>query len=186
MILRTKLTRIQRCLTIARSHALLPHPKNALALLARATEKCKIAHAYISSQMDTSDSSPPNISISPTEVTFLKDLLDGELQHYRALVELSNLTSSKEKAEQGTRQPLVERLNDYPSQGIDLQNLVTYPPKLEPIPVKPLFFDAAWNYIEYPGREVHMVDNRAQSEKVSQSKEQTAEQKKKGWFGFGR
>jgi signal recognition particle subunit SRP68 len=136
--------------------------------------------------MDTSDSSPPNISISPAEVTFLKDLLEGELQRYRAIVELSNLTSATSKTEQGSRLPLVERLNDYPSQGVDLGNLVTYPPKLEPIPVKPLFFDAAWNYIEYPGREIQGVANGAQVEQGTESREQTAEQKKKGWFGFGR
>jgi signal recognition particle subunit SRP68 len=132
--------------------------------------------------MDTSDSLPPNITISPDEATFLKDLLQRELQRYRALVELSNLTSKAEKAAQGSRLPLVERLNEYPPHGVDLQNLVTYPPKLEPVPVKPLFFDAAWNYIDYPGREVQIVENGAQDE----SREQTAEQRKKGWFGFGR
>ncbi len=105
--------------------------------------------------MDTSDSSPPNIHVSSAEVHFLKFLLDGELQHYRALVELSNLAEATQKSsDQTNRTPLVERLNQYPSNGVDLENLVTYPPKLEPIPVKPLFFDAAWNYIEYPGREI--------------------------------
>lgn len=175
-----------KCLTIARSHALLPDPKNALALLARASEKCDAAHSYLSSQMDTSDSSPPNISVSPAEVTFLKNLLEGELQRYRAIVELSNLTSASSKTEQGNRLPLVERLNEYPTQGVDLQKLVTYPPKLEPIPVKPLFFDAAWNYIEYPGREIQGVANSTNAESGTESREQTAEQKKKGWFGFGR
>jgi len=67
-----------------------------------------------------------------------------------------------------------------------LQNLVTYPPKLEPVPVKPLFFDAAWNYIDYPGREVQLVENGGKVEEQDDSREQTAEQKKKGWFGFGR
>lgn len=136
--------------------------------------------------MDTSDSGPPYINISPTDAVFLKELLEGELQRYRALVELSSLTTKTGKTEQGSRPPLVERLNDYPTQEVDLQNLVTYPPKLEPIPVKPLFFDAAWNYIEYPGREVQILDTGAQTGKANEGNEQTAEQKKKGWFGFGR
>jgi signal recognition particle subunit SRP68 len=138
--------------------------------------------------MDTSDSSSPNISISPTEVQFLKDLLEGEVQRYRALVEISNLNEVAHKNEEGAnRQPLVERLNEYPANGVDLQNLVSYPPKLEPVPVKPLFFDAAWNYIEYPGRELERVAENGVNggEKLAPSTEQTPQQKK-GWFGFGR
>ncbi|KAH9222137.1 signal recognition particle protein [Leptodontidium sp. 2 PMI_412] len=177
-----------KCLTIARSHALLSNPKNALALLARASEKCNTAHSQLESSMDTSDSSPPNISISPTEVRFLKGLLDGELQHYRALVELSNLNDNTPKSEeQANQRPLVESLNEYPVKSVNLENLVTYPPKLEPIPVKPLFFDAAWNYIEYPGRQIQeKVETSVQEPAAKgQTTEQTAQQKK-GWFGFGR
>ncbi|KAL2061774.1 hypothetical protein VTL71DRAFT_7152 [Oculimacula yallundae] len=178
-----------KCLTIARSHALVSNPKNALALLARASEKCNAAHSLLESSMDTSDASPPSISISPSEVQFLKNLLDGELQHYRALVELSNLNDSTPKAdEQVNRQPLVETLSQYPVKGVNLENLVTYPPKLEPIPVKPLFFDAAWNYIEYPGREIQEkveTSNTQAPAAKGQTAEQTAQQKK-GWFGFGR
>lgn len=176
-----------KCLTIARSHSILSKPKNALALLARASEKCNKAHSNLGSAMDTSDSAPPNISVSPAQISFLKDLLEGEVQRYRALVELSNLSETAQKGEEGSsRQPLVERLNDYPSKGVDLKNLVSYPPKLEPIPVKPLFFDAAWNYIEYPGREIEQPVKNVGEPQSSETKEQTAEQKKKGWFGFGR
>ena len=91
------------------SHALLSNLKNALALVARASEKCNAAHSHLSSSMDTSDDSPPNISISPTEVTFLKNLLDGEVQRYRALVEILNLTgASDQNPESETAVPLVE------------------------------------------------------------------------------
>jgi signal recognition particle subunit SRP68 len=135
--------------------------------------------------MDTSDSSPPNISISPSESQFLKDLLDGKVQRYRALVELSNLESTQKTSE--STQPLVERLNDYPTGGVTLSNLVTYPPKLEPVPVKPLFFDAAWNYIEYPGREVEKVaENGVKENTAPANGTEQAGQQKKGWFGFGR
>jgi len=157
-----------------------------LALLTRASEKCNAAHSQISSEMDKSGSSPPNICISPAEVTFLKDLLEGEVQRYRALVELSILSEAAQKSEGNSRQPLVERLNEYPSNGVDLKNLVSYPPKLEPIPVKPLFFDAAWNYIEYPGRQLENPAQPVTKGEKQSTKEQTAEQKKKGWFGFGR
>ena len=164
---------------------MLSNPKNALALLARASEKSNAANSHLSSSMDTSDSSPPNIAVSASEAKFLKDLLDGEVQRYRALVELSNLENTQKTSE--SPQPLVERLNDYPTAGVTLSNLVTYPPKLEPVPVKPLFFDAAWNYIEYPGREVEKGAENGARDKTNPAKgaEQAAQQKK-GWFGFGR
>ncbi|KAG9236185.1 signal recognition particle 68 kda protein-like protein [Amylocarpus encephaloides] len=171
-----------KCLTIARSHALLSNLKNALALIAHASGKCNAAYSQLSSSMDTSDDAPPNISVSPTEVKCLKDLLDGEVQRYRALVELSNLTSNDDKRPEDTT-PLIERLHEYPANGVNLKNLVTYPPKLEPVPVKPLFFDAAWNYIEYPGREVEKVAENGVKETAPVPKvAEEAGQKKKGWF----
>jgi signal recognition particle subunit SRP68 len=137
--------------------------------------------------MDISSSSPPNISISPSDIQFLRDLLLGEVQRYRALVELSNLNESAHKSEENsTKRPLAEQLNQYSSKGVDLQNLILWPPKLEPVPVKPLFFDAAWNYIEYPGRDVENATAiRAEEVKPAATAEQT-QQQKKGWFGFGR
>lgn len=137
--------------------------------------------------MDTSSSSPPNISVSPSEIQFLRDLLFGEVQRYRALVEISNLNEAARKSDgiaNGT--PLAERLNQYPSKEVDLQNLVQWPPKLEPVPVKPLFFDSAWNYIEYPGREVKKVPTNGAKEERPEDTAQPTQQQKKGWFGFGR
>ncbi len=181
---------MKRCLTIARSHALLSNPKNALAVLARASEKSTTAYQLLSSLISSSDSSPPNISVSSSEVEYLKILLHGEVQRYRALVELSNLSGSTQQNNDSVhRQPLIERLNDYPAKVVDLENLVSYPPKLEPIPVKPLFFDAAWNYIEYPGREVEekVVENSAKgAPAVADKSAEQAAQQKKGWFGFVR
>ena len=67
---------------------------------------------------------------------------------------------------------------------------MTYPPKLEPIPVKPLFFDAAWNYIEYLGREAEkrgpVVEKSREVKNEEKGQAQTAQQQKKGWFGFGK
>lgn len=183
------LTMLTRSLTIARSHALLSNPKNALALLALASQKSTSAQSYLSSQMDTSNSaSPPNISISPAESDSLTSLLEGEVTRYRALVELSNLTETADKKAGNVQAPLIERLNDYGS--VEVQNLVTYPPKIEPVPVKPLFFDAAWNYIDYPGREVRSVVTKEEKVDQGSSEKSTGQAQqggqKKGWFGFGR
>jgi signal recognition particle subunit SRP68 len=178
---------LNRCLAIARSHDILSEHNNALALLARASELGSKALPVFSSQGDVSASTPTNISVSRSEGQFLCDLLQGELQRHRALVELSNL-SSKSQAEinQGPRAPLVERLNTYPTEGVDLTNLVTYPPKLEPIPVKPLFFDVAWNYIDYPGRVSVKAAATPKPSAQPEKPQEQASQQKKGWFGFGR
>jgi signal recognition particle subunit SRP68 len=134
--------------------------------------------------MDTSDGSPPNISISPTEITLLKKLLNGEVQRYRALVEMSNLAGQDNQNSEHATTPLVERLQEFPTKRLNLTNLVTYPPMLEPIPVKPLFFDAAWNYIEYPGRQAEEINEKVAEKSNPATKEAEAptQQKKKGWF----
>ena len=116
----------------------------------------------------------------------MKDVYDhisARTIHFRALVHLQQLNSSG--SEKGIIvPPLVERLGEYAPNKLDLDNLVTYPPKLRPVPVKPLFFDLAWNYIDYPDQ------NRVQSGTAAVAAETPAkeEQKpvKKGWFGFGR
>ncbi|KAF7931496.1 uncharacterized protein EAE98_004232 [Botrytis deweyae] len=184
-----------KCLIIARSHAILSNPKNALALLNRAAEKCAAAHSKLSSSMDTTTTdSPPNLTVSPSQTENLLAYLQCELQRYRALVEISNLTSTTPKpGDENVQQvPLVERLHEYPADGVvDLKNLVNYPPKLEVVPVKPLFFDSAWNYIDYPGRTTEKAAEKAAVEeevKETEPEEQQEQhqQQKKGWFGFGR
>ncbi|KAL8924845.1 MAG: hypothetical protein Q9172_002464, partial [Xanthocarpia lactea] len=80
---------------------------------------------------------------------------------------------------------MIERLHEYPPEGVDLTNLVTYPPKLQPIPVKPIFLDVAWNYIDYPGRPKKGTAT-AKEGKAEEpiSKAEPKKEAKKGWFGF--
>lgn len=61
--------------------------------------------------------------------------------------------TSSNGADNQFAKPLIQTLNKYPEEGVDFGNLVTYPPRVEPIPVKPVFLDIAWNFIEYPGKE---------------------------------
>lgn len=173
---------------MARSHALVSKPENALALLARAVALSSKAQDHLSSQMDTTDSTtPPNITVTPSSASYLQSILTSQLQHFRALVELHNLTASTKQA--SASEPfLIDNLNLYPKNGADLKRLVNYPPTIESIPVKPLFFDAAWNYIEYPGRESEITAPAAKSDATHEVKQANsgAEPQKKGWFGFGR
>ena len=174
-----------RCLAIARSHALLQNARNALALLSRAFDLSSKTLPHASSSQTDSEK-PPNLDITPIQAKTLYSLLQSLLFQHRALVELHNLDATDaNKNKSGKEPPLVERLDEYPHGLVDLTNLVTYPPKVEPIPVKPIFLDVAFNYIDYPGR----TRKGAGKGVVNSAGEGAVEEKKevkKGWFGFGR
>jgi signal recognition particle subunit SRP68 len=89
--------------------------------------------------------------------------------------------------DQSRKPPLIEHLDEYPPYGANLLNLVTYPVQVQPVPVKPIFLDVAWNYIDYPGRTrngpgVKVDGTGNEGGKVVEEKKEV----KKGWFGFGR
>lgn len=183
------LTTLDRCLSVARSHTLLSNPKNALALLAHALDLS--SQSVSSNQLSSSSktSGPPTLDVSPRQAESLQRLLEGLVTQHRALVELYNLTpkASIISNKETNAAPLIDNLDEYPANGVDLRNLVTYPPKIQPIPVKPLFFDIAWNYIEYPGRPNKAVLG-GEKPGVDGEKGQGEQKKegKRGWFGFGR
>lgn len=81
---------------------------------------------------------------------------------------------------------MIERLNEYPLEGVDLSNLVTYPPKMEPMPVKPLFLDVAWNYIDYPREGKRAIPSVSGPAAAAPAPATEVKEAKRGWFGFGR
>ncbi|KAI9886687.1 MAG: hypothetical protein M1823_001531 [Watsoniomyces obsoletus] len=203
--------RALKCLSIARSHALLSEPRNALALLSRALSLCSSSFTLLSSSPPPDDQTPPTLVIYSSTIQNLQSLLQKELTRQHALVELStHLFPSPPSAskEPSYARPLVESLDTYPSSGkIDFKSLVSYPPKMEPVPVKPIFLDVAWNYIEYPGRRredvggqrrqsLSSTGNTAASRDAKKGKDDVSKGKegaegdekkgKRGWFGFGR
>lgn len=173
-----------RCLAIARSHALLSETKNALSLLSRALEHSSRASPRTLTPQ-TTDEKPPNLEITPAEISNLHSLLQDLVAQHRALVELHNIQSASINTNTASASPLIERLDEYPSNEVDLAKLVTYPPKIEPIPAKPLFLDVAYNYIDYPGR-TQKVNVKATAVNGVAEGSRGGEEKKKGWFGFGR
>lgn len=140
--------RALRTTSIARSHALLTNRKNALALFHR-------AHQYISTALPAlptqpSDPSHEGLSITPTDAGKLVAALSGEVSRYRALVEM-DLLAAKAGTAGEQYGVLLERLDQWPHK-VDFQNgIVQWPPRVQPVPVKPVFLDIAWNFIEYPG-----------------------------------
>ncbi|KAJ4364392.1 signal recognition particle subunit srp68 [Neocucurbitaria cava] len=175
-----------KSLNLSHSYAFLSTPKQALALCNRAFSLSSQAASAPRSAAASSSSKAPRLGVSEEQAQSLKQNLENLNSHYRGVVALSQLSDTASKTGTTNAAPVVERLNEYPVSGsVDLKNLVTWPPKLKPVPVKPLFLDVAWNYIEYPGRTQQV---KAPEPEKAQVKEKPAErpQAKKGWFSFGR
>lgn len=174
-----------RCLVIGHSRALMGETREALALYARALNLANDAVSVVSTATTEAKESLPKLNIDLNELQGFHQYMDGLVSQYRALVELKNLLSQQKAAAKDVyRPPLAERLDEYPIEDVDLTHLVNYPPRLQPIPVKPLFFDLAWNYIDYPGRAPSVTNGTPTVPKAAEEEKKVPA--KKGWFGFGR
>ena len=128
--------------------------------------------------------------LAPADVRALTSHLQQLVTRSQGLVELKNAMSAEKSSSQSRQNrfepPLVERLhlNKY-EDVVDLTNLVTFPPRVRPVPVKPLFFDLAWNYIQYPGNVV-ATDSPANGSATAQTTKEAPQPAKRSWFGFGR
>jgi len=162
---------------------------NALALINEALDQCREALPVLSAVESSTGFSPRSIIVTKDDVRSLHELLSRELQRTRALVEIFNLRrATAGSVAKGPARPLVDRLTDYPVDGVDLCHLVSFPPKLEVVPVKPIFLDVAWNYIEYPVKGAAQQQQRKEQASAGPAQPVAEETKpqKKGWFGFGR
>ncbi|EPS27897.1 hypothetical protein PDE_02841 [Penicillium oxalicum 114-2] len=162
--------RALRCLALGRSYSVLGKPTESLALFAQALDLSRSAVPPTS----ISSEGPPQLEVSKIQVDTLASILRGLVARYRGLVTLERL-EAKSVSSQG--RPLVECLQQFGA--VDLNNLVPYPPQMQPVPVKPLFLDVAWNYIDYPR------PGQATVQTPEQVPSTAPEEKKRGWFGFG-
>lgn len=178
-----------RALNIARTHKLIGQEREALALLHAAhTRSTSISSTDLGT--NTSPTDRLKLAISTTQLTSLQTHLADATTRQQGLVTLQTRipplsshprfnTPEAEKARESARfkDPLINHLHTYPSDGrVELTNLVKYPPELEPVPVKPIFLDLAWGFVEYP----RMGDTGFGEEGKEERKRKT------GWFGFGR
>ncbi|KAI5463323.1 signal recognition particle, 68 kDa subunit [Mariannaea sp. PMI_226] len=172
-------------LSIARSHAIIDKPTNALALIHHAFKLSQESLSNISKSQEATRQGPLDLRVAPEAIQFLHRLLQGERERYRAIVYIDDLRDDKKKddAEYGVKRPLVETLNEYPINGADLTNIVEYPPKMALIPMKPIFLDIAWNYIDYPGKAAQAPPAPVEEAAAAPAPQQPV---KRGWFGFGR
>lgn len=168
--------RCDRCSAIASSHALINNRKGALALYHRASTYLTNAAPHISSSPELD--SVRGLEVQAKEVAAVKVQLQGEVERFRALVEMEKMTTKLEESQRlpYNPPPLLKTLSDFPEKGVDFSNLVNFPPRVEPVPAKPIFFDIAWNYIQYPG------EQRTES-KETKAQQQQESGKKGGLFG---
>lgn len=181
-----------RCLNISFSHIIVSPPshRNALALLIRAEKFSSHANESLASSASLQESTALRLDISSSRLQNVHSLIQQSHLHTRALVELHNHAANSALAVRknlASAAPVVEALNDYPGSGeVDLAKLVEWPPKLKPVPVKPLFFDTAWNYVEYPGKTPAAAAAAAAQDAVNGAREEQQQPASRGWFGFGR
>ena len=164
----------------------------ALALYARALELSQQASTLQDRTVESETENPTKFGLEAGDLDRSKTFLQGLVTQTQALVELNNLrsvkTSSQSSQHDKFRQPLAERLhlNRY-EEDVDLSNLVNFPPRLRPVPVKPLFFDIAWNYVQYPGKPATSEGRGiANGGSAADDKTEAPQPAKRGWFGFGR
>jgi len=162
-----------------------------LALYSRALELSQQQAKGIVSASTATAGRPLKLDVTESDLSHLTQHLTSLVTQKRGLVELQNIQASisnSRKAEKDLYTPrLAERLqlNQY-DDSTDLSNLVAFPAQLQPIPVKPLFFDLAWNYIQYPGQHMDGVSESADGNLEKEAQKASAQPTKKGWFGFGR
>jgi len=174
-----------RGLAIGRSHTFMSNSKNALALFSRALDLASMSLS-ISKAIPNELADPPGLDVSTAQAEALCSHLQGLVWQYRGIVNIENLSSESSRIESSSTHPLIERMDVYPSTEVDLTNLVTYPPKIVPIPVKPIFLDVAWNYIDYPSRAKQALLNGPDSRETTAPPKEEKKEGRRGWFGFGR
>ncbi|OQO02224.1 hypothetical protein B0A48_11778 [Cryoendolithus antarcticus] len=182
--------RALKCVNIATSHSLLGNHLNALALLKRAQDHIGSTLPKDAGKAGETDASL-TLDLTKTNISTITDHITSKLSRTHALVELRKLEDdSASAAAKNTASAalLIHDLKAYPTLGtqIDLLNLVTYPPTLQPVPLKPLFLDVAWNYVDYPGRQHSAKETKSDKMEVDAVEEKKEPERKKGWFGFGR
>jgi signal recognition particle subunit SRP68 len=153
-------------------------------LLQRASDLEEFANKSIHSE-HTNAEIPLKLSLDARTVSVLQLSLRQAVFETQALTELQKaMHTGSESVTKST--PLIERLGSYPEGKVDLHNLVTYPAKLAPVPVKPLFFDVAWQHIQYPGdKKAGSAGTNVGKAVKGKAEEETKTAGKRGWFGFG-
>ena len=171
-----------RSLAIAQSHLMVENYSNSLALLSKAQRLIGTVKHHDSSRYSRTTNGPPQLDTSDAQFNQVRDLIDSLIRERRGVVEVKTHTGGGFYSKDSSAAPLIQNLDDFPVSSVNLRNIVSWPPKVQPVPVKPIFLDVAYNYIRYPQTKVPDVET------GSKAKNAIAENNvpRKGWFGFGK
>ena len=162
---------------MGRSHSYLGKSKGALALFSQASKLASTAAA--STSLSAAEEGAPRVDVPRTQAQTLATTLRDLVAQYRGLVTLETM-STEHASKSASERPAIEQLHEYAGDGLDLSHLTPVLPRLQPVPVKPLFLDVAWNYIDYPR------EGGTQAPGTSEPPAEEQKSTRRGWFGFGR
>lgn len=145
-------------MAIAPSH-LAHNTRNTLALYHLALTHVSRSLPYFPASSSLDASNIHSLSITSIHATQLKSFLEALVTRFTALIQLqeynnANVSGAKDHP------PLIDTLNKY-SENVNFGRLVPLPPRIEGVPVKPIFFDIAWNFVGYPGQTEEKAGGRA-------------------------
>ncbi|KAJ4444391.1 hypothetical protein ANN_06183, partial [Periplaneta americana] len=155
---KTKAYRAFRCFYIAQSLVGLRRWREGMALYQRAEQ-------YVKEALGANNASQALDSKLCNQLKTLKQDIEGQVfsAHAHSVLEGEGIQDEDGGAVQvGTKtnyrskKPLFERLGEYredPSLVSRTPNVYKLPPDMRPIPCKPLFFDLAFNFVEFPSLE---------------------------------
>lgn len=151
---KTKAFRAFRCFYMAQSLANVHRWKEAMALYHRTLQHAKDA-------LSCGDIIPKELNISLRE-------LETSVEGAQYAVHAHSVLEQGQEEEIGTnkstknKKPLFERLHEYkedPALLTKQPNVLKLPPPMQSIPCKPLFFDLAFNMIEFPDLTDHLGED---------------------------
>lgn len=166
--------KIQRTLWVAKAYSINGDKLTALALYSYSQKE------HLKGISSISVDFPGNV-VSQQDVDKVVKGLESELVRAHGLAVLakqqqSQVTDSKDG------DSVVDSLDEYPKGTPEqiLNNLVDFHPKLKPAPVKPVYFDIAFNFIDYSEEDKEIV---LQQDAADPSVESDNSKKKGGFFG---
>ncbi|KAF8930021.1 hypothetical protein EDD21DRAFT_368526 [Dissophora ornata] len=178
-----------RCFFTATAYSKLSRHVEAIALFDRAQAYATQIRSGLG-KIGNGGSDPDSFNVAETELQEIESKIRGRKCQVHAAWYLENgqeshsiedQLSSMSLDERSLDEPaLIKRLDTYPTSITSKTNptvphLVDFPPALQAIPAKPLFFDIAFNHMDYNH---NVLAERAGHPKASQQNESSG-----GWFG---
>lgn len=176
-------------MNLSRVRSLCADSEGALHFLQKAHEILgQVVETPLDSRSD--DSVVLSLVLLTCEPIALQKKVGHLLIFYRALVDMHTSLKKeqdKDRRVQKYKYPLAERLDEFDIGGVDLHNIIQWPPKLRPIPMKPIFIDIAWNYVQKYNEAATGGKGKKQEKSKESADDADATQeapKKRGWGFF--